>query len=389
MRILFAAQSYRPATNGAAVFAINLAEGLARSGHEVAVLTPSDRGRAYAAWCGGVRVQRLRAIPLAPLYPEIHVTLFAGRQVAALLDAFRPQVVHLHDHYPLSRAALAAARSRRLPLVGTNNFLPENLLPQMPLLAGGGVLAERLLWRLALSVFDRVEVVTAATETAAGIFRRAGLRRPAQAISCGVDLERFRPDPAIDRAATRRRYGLDPQRALFLYLGRLDPDKRIDLLLRALHLLPQQDLQLAVAGRGRALAALQALAGRLALGERVVFAGYVPDEDLPALLNSVDVFVMPSAVELQCLAALEAMGTGRPVLAAEAGALPELVANGVNGYLFRAGDVEDAARRLAQLLAEREAWPAMGAASLARAEPHSIAHTVRRYEELYRALLNS
>jgi len=386
MRILIAAQTYRPATNGAAVFALHLAEGLAQAGHQVMVLMPSNRIHSYRELGGAVRVEAIAALPLVPLYPDIYVTVLPRRQVGRLLDGFRPDAVHIQDHYPLSRAVLAASLAHGLPVVGTNNFVPENMVPQVPLLPGSRALLERLLWRTVLGVFNRVHVVTAATGTSANILRQHGLRRPLLTISCGVDLERFRPDLGVNRPAMRLRYGLDPQRVVFLYVGRLDPDKRLDVLLRATARLGRTDLQLAIAGRGRQLKALQALADRLALGARVVFTGYVPAEDLPALLNSVDVFAMPSEAELQCLAALEAMATARPVLAADARALPELVQNGVNGYLFRAGDAGDAARCMAQLLAEREQWAAMGLASLAIVRPHSLHKTVSRYEALYRDL---
>jgi glycosyltransferase involved in cell wall biosynthesis len=202
-------------------------------------------------------------------------------------------------------------------------------------------------------------------------------------------LDRFSPAPSIDRAAWRRRYGLDPERVVFLFVGRVDLEKRLDVLLRALKLLPREDVQLGIAGRGRYEQKLKELAEKLGLGDRVVFTGYIPAEDLPALLNSVDIFAMPSEAELQSIATLEAMATGRPILAADAQALPELVENGVNGYLFRAGSADDAARRMAQLIAERERWPAMGAASLQRAQAHSLANTIARYEELYAGLVRA
>ena len=383
MRVLMAGQTYRPATNGAAVFTVHLAEGLARAGHSVLVLMPSDRGYAYSATFDGVHVRAVSALSLAPFYPDIYVTFLPGHDVGRALDEFQPDVVHIQDHYPLSRAVLKRARQRRLPVVGTNNFLPGNMLPQMPLPACSRPLLEQILWKTVLDVFNQVDVVTAATETSATILRQQGVRRPVQVISSGVDLARFRPDPDLDRAAVRRRYGLDPGRTLFLFVSRLDPEKRVDLLLRALYRLGRDDVQLAVAGRGRQLRELQALADSLGLGQRVVFTGFVPGCDLPGLLNSADIFVMPGEAELQSIATLEAMATGRPVLAANACALPELVHNGVNGYLFRAGDVGDATHCMARLLAERERWAAMGEASLAIARSHELSNTIRSYEALY------
>jgi glycosyltransferase involved in cell wall biosynthesis len=104
------------------------------------------------------------------------------------------------------------------------------------------------------------------------------------------------------------------------------------------------------------------------------------------LLNSADVFAMPSEAELLSIATLEAMGCGRPVLAARAGALPELVSEGVNGYLFQAGDVADAAHYMTLLADHPETWQSMGAASLQKVQTHSLENTIQRYEMIYEAL---
>ena len=181
-------------------------------------------------------------------------------------------------------------------------------------------------------------------------------------------------------------YGLDQERVLFLYVGRVDRDKSLEVLLEALRERDRDDVQVGIAGHGSALESLRARAQRLALRRRVAFAGYVPAPDLPALLNSADIFCMPSEVELQSIATLEAMATGRPVLAADALALPELVQDGVNGYLFEPGCPQDAARYMAKLADHPEAWAAMGAASLEMVQPHRFDHTLRQYEAVYRSL---
>jgi 1,2-diacylglycerol 3-alpha-glucosyltransferase len=167
----------------------------------------------------------------------------------------------------------------------------------------------------------------------------------------------------------------------------VDQEKRLDVLLQALHRLDRDDMQLGIAGHGARQKTLHAMARQLNLGQRVVFTDYIPAQDLPALLNSADIFAMPSEAELQSIATLEALACGRPVLAANAKALPELVENGVNGYLFRAGDVEDAARCMARLADQPAGWAAMGAASLEKARLHSHNNSFRRYRELYRSLL--
>ncbi len=386
MRIVLVSQTYDPPLNGPGVFSIQLAEGLACKGHQVMVMMPSPRLRTASRSQHGVRIEAIPAVPLFPPYGDIRVPVAQGRRAGRLLDQFRPDAVHLQDHYPLCRSALRAARRRGIPVLATNHFVPENLIPHIPLLRRAPRLLARLLWSTVLGVLNQADLVTAPSRTAAEILGDCGIRVEVQAISCGVDVERFAPDPHVDRRAVRRQYGLEAEATLFLYVGRLDREKRLEVLLRALARLARQDLQLAMVGQGRHREALVALADALRLGRRVAFPGHLPTADLPRLLNSADVFAMPGDAELLSIATLEAMATGRPILAANARALPELVRPGVNGLLFRPGDPEDAARKMAELADHREAWARMGAASRALALPHDGRETLRRYLELYQSL---
>jgi 1,2-diacylglycerol 3-alpha-glucosyltransferase len=389
LRLAIATQTYNLHSNGQGVFAVHLAEGLARAGHRVLVFAPSDQLRAYRCLRHGVQVQSVMAIPVVPFAPQVHVTPLPGPVVGRALDDFRPQIVHVQDHYPLCRSVIHATVERHLPLVATNHFLPENMVDEVGLFRIMPEVVSPVLWKTVLDEFNLADLVTTPTETAAAILRSENLRVPVQAISCGVDVGHFRPDPDLDRAAMRQRYGLDPGRIVLLFVGRIEAEKRLDVLIHALQQLDRDDVQLAIAGRGAQRRELEAMAGDLLAERRVVFVGFVPDEDLVALLNSADIFGMPSDAELQSIATLEAMSTGRPILAANARALPELVRDGFNGYLFEHGNPQDAARCLADLVRRREEWPVMGAASREIALGHDVANTIRRYEELYRRLLTA
>jgi glycosyltransferase involved in cell wall biosynthesis len=237
-----------------------------------------------------------------------------------------------------------------------------------------------------LVTYNRLRLVTTPTETAARILRGQKIRVPVLPVSCGVDTHVFVPLPGYDQSAARVEFGLDPHKTLFLYVGRHDGEKRIDLLLRGLALLREQgrsDLQLALAGQGAAKASLQALSRELGLEDRVHFLGYVATQQLPGLYLAADIFAMPSPEELQSIATLEAMASGKPILAADARALPELIAQGVNGRLFVPGSVESAAAGMAALADSRAVWGRMGAASRSRAVAHSLENTITRYEALY------
>ena len=385
MRILIVSQTYS-AGNGQASFTIHLAESMAQLGHQVMVMEPAQSMHASSHTQNGVRVEMIPALHASIFHPEIYITPFPTAYIRKLMLEFQPEVVHIQDHYFLCSAAVNEARKLHVPVMGTNHFLPENLLPFLRKFPKLQHLFTLPLWKMMLTVFNKLDVATTPSQTAARILRKQKIHIPVHAISNGVDTLRFHPDPQVDRVGIRRKYNLATDKSIVLYVGRLDGEKRLDTLLEAVALLPRNDFQLAIAGHGRYEQLLRKQMQTLGLEERVAFIGFVDPEDLPALYNSADVFVMPSPEELQSIATLEAMACGKPVLAADARALPELVSPGVNGYLFRACDAEDAARHMDQLLNARINWARMGQAGFERAQTHSLQNTIKHFEDYYETI---
>jgi 1,2-diacylglycerol 3-alpha-glucosyltransferase len=387
LRIAITGQTYLPGNNGQAIFTIHLAEGLARVGHEVHVIMPSERFFYRHEMINGVHLHTVRSLNFDWVHPGSYYTFVPGDQIRRIFREHRPDIVHLQDHYFLSIDVTAAARKMDIPIVGTNHFLPENLLPYLNFVPLPRSKKISILWDLMLWTYNHLEIVTTPTETAASILRRQKITAPVVPISCGVNTGQFHPAPELDRVNACANFGLDANQPLLFYVGRLDAEKRIDLLLRGLASLRargRDDIRLAIAGQGAAGNDLRTLASTLGLAERVRFLGYVPNEQLPLLYQTGQVFCMPSPEELQSIATLEAMASGRPVLAANARALPELVTHGENGYLFAPGQIEAAADGMAYLVDHREEWHRMGQASRARAVTHSLDNTIQRYEEVYR-----
>ncbi len=383
MRIIIAGQTYYPGNNGQAVFTIRLAEGLAKLGHSVAMVVPAEELRTRRTVINGVLVLSIAALHLKKLHDNAYFSPAPMGAIKKLFSDFRPDIVHLQDHYPLSRMTFQVAKKKRVPVMGTNHFLPENVMPYLPIPQKLYGTTKWLLWYSVLSLYNKLDFVTTPTATAASIIRGQSLRTPVKPVSCGVDVHRFQPHSAADRAEMRRKYGLSPDKTIVFYVGRIDAEKRLSIIIRALAQLNRPDVQVAIAGKGEHRPALETLASKLGLSGRVIFTGFIPDDDLPALINSIDIFAMPSEAELQSIATLEAMASGKPVIAANARALPELVATGENGYLFTPGDVTDAVRGLQYLLAHRSEWGIMGVASREKAQPHGLENTLRRYETLY------
>jgi 1,2-diacylglycerol 3-alpha-glucosyltransferase len=382
-RVLIATDTYPPDVNGAAYFTHRLATGLALRGHDVHVVCASATGRPGIEFEAGVTLHRMRSVSVL-VHPTMRTALPVGLygHMERLVRRFAPDVVHAQSHFTLSRAAIRAARANGVPVVLTNHFMPDNLFAHAHIPDRLHALSGSLAWRDMIRVAYEADYVTTPTERAASLLTGKGFARPVEAVSCGIDLERFHPRPG-DRDAARRRFGL-PDRDTMVFVGRLDEEKRIDDLIRALpRVREHRDLQLALVGTGQRQEELRALAAGLGVADRVHFLGFVPDADLPRAYVAADLFAIGSVAELQSIATLEAMSTGLPVVAADALALPHLVREGGNGHLYPPGDVPALADRLLAVLGTEGKRREMGAVSREIARTHDHRRSLDRFEEIY------
>ncbi|WBU38445.1 glycosyltransferase [Homoserinibacter sp. YIM 151385] len=381
LRILIGCDTFPPDMNGAAVFTARLAAGLVERGHEVHVLAPGA-----ADGFVGARVEEHQGEPMTVhrlyswkwLFHEWLRFALPWRikaNAARVIDEVKPDAVHFQSHIVTGIGLAWGARRRGIRLVGTNHTMPENIVQHVqimpkPMLRG----LIRIQWRAAERVFRQADAVTTPTRRAADYFEKNTGLRGVRAISCGIDMRNYTPD-LTPRSANR-----------IVFVGRLDEEKHLDDLVRAIALLdPELDAQVTLIGDGDQRHKIAALAKQLGVEDRVRLAGKVSDEELRATLTAATVFAMPSRAELQSIATMEAMASGLPVVAADAMALPHLVHDGENGYLFQPGDIEGFAARLTQVMrAAPEERERMQRASLELVTAHDINRTLDTFEALYR-----
>jgi glycosyltransferase involved in cell wall biosynthesis len=385
MKVMIGNDTYPPDVNGAAYFTRRLAVALADRGHEVHVLCPSR-----SLWSGvmtrdGVVERRTRSLPV-PFHPGFRFSPppFLFRRVLGEVRRIRPDVVHAQGHILIGRTLIRAAKQLGIPVVATNHFMPDNLVFYLHLPAGMEKKVAEWAWRDFSRVFDRADLVTAPTPFAAKLAEEKGLNRSILPVSCGMDLSSF--SPTNDGYDFKTRYGV-PERPVFMYVGRLDAEKHVDELIKALPLVRKAvDAQLVVVGDGHEHEKLVSLGRKQGVERYVTFTGFVPDRELPGAYAAADVFCNAGTAELQSIVTMEAMATGKPVVAANARALPLLVHDGENGHLFEPGDVEGLASRLTELLSDDHKRTRMGRESLGIVARHDIGITLDAFEGLYEAL---
>lgn len=170
---------------------------------------------------------------------------------------------------------------------------------------------------------------------------------PVAVIPHGVDLERFRPPDAEGRAAARARLNLDNEHRVALFIGHDFIGKGVALAIDALLHAPTL-LLLVVGGHAEYVETMRAHARTQGVEERVLFLG--PQRDLPEFFAAADVFVFPSEYESYGLVIAEALAAGVPVVSTPVGCAPELIVDGVNGYLT-GRDAAEIGERLEQVAA--------------------------------------
>ncbi len=379
LRILIGADTFAPDVNGAAKFAERLAAGLVVRGHEVHVMAPAP-SRKHGTFVEehegqSFTVHRLRSWRW---YPHDWLRFALPWRVRAnsrrILDLVKPDVVHFQSHIIVGRGLSIEAQKRGIRIIGTNHFMPENLLEFTLIPKAWQERAITLAWKAAGRSFGRAEAVTTPTKRAAAFLEQYTGLRGVHAISCGIDASNYTPD---FEPRTENR---------ILFVGRVTGEKQIDVLLNAMTLLPPElNAQLEIAGGGDQKRNLEALAVSLGIADRVIFRGYVTEEELRDAYHRSTLFAMPSIAELQSIATMEAMASGLPIVAANAMALPHLAHDGENGFLFEPGNSADLAAKITEVLQmPQEQLDAFKRESLRIVAAHDIQRTLTTFESLYR-----
>jgi glycosyltransferase involved in cell wall biosynthesis len=175
---------------------------------------------------------------------------------------------------------------------------------------------------------------------------------------------------------------------MILYTGRLSGEKSLPVLIQAMpYVHAALDCHLLLAGVGREKENLEALVKKLNLQKKTTFVGGLSRQDLPKIYNLGTLFAIPSTAELQSIVTMEAMASGLPVVAVNAGALPELCHDGENGYLHAVGDSRDMAEKIIKILKNPTLAKAMGQKSRDIVRQHSFDEVIKVFEGVYHQVL--
>jgi phosphatidylinositol alpha 1,6-mannosyltransferase len=344
VRVAIVAESFPPDVNGVAHCVLRVAEHLVLRGHQPMVIAPAPARNAPGGsgpfpW----PVVRLPSVPL-PRYRSFRIGL-PVRHLHTALASHRAEIVHLASPFVLGSSAVAAAGREHLPTVAVY----QTDVPGYARVYRAGKLGEAAAWRWLRRIHNAADRTLAPSAASAASLREHGVQR-VWLWGRGVDTERF--DPA--RRSPRLRHELAPGGEVLVgYIGRLAPEKRVDLLGQVAG---RPGVRLVIVGDGPAGPAL-----RRALPQ-AAFLGPRHGTELATIYASLDVFVHSGACETFGQTLQEAAASGLPVVAPAAGGPLDLVDHGRTGYLVPPGDAGALAGAVARLAGDPRLRLAMGAA---------------------------
>jgi phosphatidyl-myo-inositol dimannoside synthase len=384
------------ATDTQATYVHDINRHLVRRGHSVTVVTPGDRSLPARETFDGVQVVRFPLqLPEDLTYGRVaqsKIGLFhrferlvvmarylqaQRRAIMAEARAHGADVIHAHWAIPTGPAAVVAARQLRIPSIITMHGGDVYVNPEQ----GYDFPTRRYVRPVLRWTLQNAGALTAITDDCRQHALRAGA--PPEHIRLvfnGTDLRRFSP---AEPGRCEQPYG--PH--MIFACRQLFPRKGIRFLLEAVAQLKPQfpDLKVVLAGDGFERPELTQRAEELGIGPDVTFLGWVANADLPPYYRAAAVSVIPSLEEGFGIPAAEAMGCEVPVVASDAGGLPEVVEHGVTGLVVPRGDAAALAQAVGSLLADPERRRQMGVAGRARAlSLFDWDRSAEQFEQLYR-----
>jgi 1,2-diacylglycerol 3-alpha-glucosyltransferase len=383
MKVLMISDVYFPRVNGVSTSIQTFRRELAALGHEVDLISPAYPAP-YAEDSHTLRV----ASRFVPLDPEDRMMKL--RNVRALLPRLRERrydLVHIQTPFVAHYLGIEIADALGVPRVETyHTFFEEYLFHYVPFLPKS--VLRSLSRRFSRKQCNRMNALIVPSSAMRDKLAEYGVQVPMHVIPTGIPMGEFR---AGDGDAFRIRHGIEKNRPMLLFVGRVAYEKNIAFLLHALEqaLAGVPDLLLTIAGEGPALASLRKLAAKRNLQDHVLFVGYLDRRG--ALLDcyrAADAFVFASRTETQGLVLLEAMALGVPVISTAVMGTRDIV-GAKRGALVPEDDEADFARNIVKLSNDPALRARLGAEGRAYAAEWNARTLAQRLADAYQGVIET
>lgn len=378
LKIAFFTDSFLPAHDGVVTSILNFRKELMKRGHEVYIFTSgSMQMKKELEKQKGVYVMIGMKFKK---YPQYNLAILPFNSVIKV-SQLDPDIIHAHTPFIMGTSGLAIGKLRKIPVVGTFHtmFTDKYVIQEYASRFAAGIIS-KYSWKYAKLYYENCNAIMAPSDSIKNVLEKRKLRN-VHVVPNSVDTHKF--NTKVNGKKLRGSLQRNKNDKIVLYLGRMSKEKRIETLLKAAHMLKNENIRFVIAGTGPAAHYYAKMANRLKLSN-VKFVGFVEDEMLPQYYAACDLFCIPSTFETQGIVCLEAMATGKPVVGADHLALHDIIKNGKNGEKFRPGDSKDCANKIKKAINNIQSYKE----TVKTAEQYSVEKTTDQLLSVYRQVIN-
>ncbi|MCD7854514.1 MAG: glycosyltransferase family 4 protein [Clostridiales bacterium] len=330
MKILIATDWYAPTVNGVVTSVLNLERRLRERGHEVRVLTVSEKLRSHKT----DTTYYIRSVS-APIYPEARIGFVKHRYYKEIVE-WAPDIIHTQCEFSTYIMALAIAKKLQIPVVHTYHTVYEEYTHYF--------CPSKKLGKVVVSVLTRnllkpVKAVIAPTEKVKNLLAEYNVHKELYVLPTGIELERFEKKLSEkEKAALRQELEIPSENKIMLFLGRLAKEKNVSEIIEYFKELNRSDVTLLIAGGGPYFKELKAEAEEKCQGLSVIFTGMIKPDDVWKYYKLGNFFVSASTSETQGLTYIEALANSLPALCRKDPCIDGVVKNNINGFQYESFD---------------------------------------------------
>ncbi len=379
MRIGVFSDSYRPYTSGVVTSICTFKQEMNNLGHETFVFAPSYRNYRDEE----ENVFRFFSVP-SPGNPNYTLAVPITPRVNMVAKKLNLDIIHVHSPFILGQMGARCSRRLGIPLVFTYHTLYEQYVHYVPL---AQEIARELANKYINYFSNRCDLVITPSVDIKNLIQSNGIKAPIEVIPTGVEIEKFKNG---DPLWLRKHFNIPSQRKICLFVGRLTQEKNIDFLLRAFKKAKEQyqETCMVIVATGPLEKELKKTVIHLGmtLNEDVIFAGFLPFENLVDAYCGADIFTFASVTETQGIVLVEAMAAGLPLVVIKATGSQEMVENEKQGLVVDY-DLDMFANQIVRLLRDDELRRNFSVQAVKRAAELSSPAMARKMERQYRLLL--
>lgn len=325
MKILITTDCYDPMVNGVVTSVKSLERGLRALGHDVRILTMAEGIRS----CRKGNVYYIGSMNVGKIYPNARMMLKVPPSFYNDIAAWGPDIIHSQCEFSSFIVAKRAAIMCGVPIIHTYHTMYEDYAKYFfPVETVGRSMAVKL----SKIITNHVDAVIAPTEKIRDLLYGYGIESPVQIIPSGMDIDLTAPDKEHARSMLAK-YGIDKNKKILLFLGRIAYEKNIEELIDLMNGEPEDEI-LVIAGDGPHMEELREYTDKSGAADRIVFTGMIPHDEVRDIYGACDIFVNASTSETQGMTYTEAMACGTPVVCRYDRCLDGVITDGVNGFMY-------------------------------------------------------